>query len=263
MKKRGFSLAEMMIVMVIMSVMAAVAVPLITKKMKTTPVAAGAAASDPAGTVVAYAGTTLPASGWLLCDGQAVSRSTYSALFTAVGTKYGAGNGVTTFNVPNLLGRVLVGVDASSTVVTSGGANALAKVSGTENEILSLAQIPSHGHTITDGAGSHTHTTDAQGTHSHGGATVAGGGAHTHTLPFTGSASYGGGGSPMTSSSNGVVMLTGSGGSAHNHGISADGNHAHNVYAAGAHNHTVNANGGGGAHNNMQPYMALNYIIKT
>lgn len=55
----------------------------------------------PAGTVIAFAGSTTP-SGWLLCDGSAVSRTTYAALYSAIGTNYGTGDGSTTFNIPKL-----------------------------------------------------------------------------------------------------------------------------------------------------------------
>lgn len=60
------------------------------------------------GAILQYAGSSLP-SGWLLCYGQAISRVTYSALFTAIGTTFGVGNGTTTFNVPDLRGRVAAG----------------------------------------------------------------------------------------------------------------------------------------------------------
>jgi microcystin-dependent protein len=63
-----------------------------------------------AGMVMAFAGPTAP-TGWLKCDGSAVSRTTYASLFVAIGTTYGAGNGSTTFNLPNLLGRVPFGMD--------------------------------------------------------------------------------------------------------------------------------------------------------
>lgn len=56
----------------------------------------------PVGTVISYAPVPLPASGWLHCDGAAVSRSTYAGLFTAIGTTYGVGDGSTTFNVPDI-----------------------------------------------------------------------------------------------------------------------------------------------------------------
>ena len=64
----------------------------------------------PSGAVLPFAGTAAPA-GWLLCYGQAVSRTTYAALFNALGTAYGAGDGSTTFNLPDLRGRVPGGKD--------------------------------------------------------------------------------------------------------------------------------------------------------
>lgn len=64
----------------------------------------------PKGSVIQFAGSTAP-SGWLLCDGTAVSRTTYADLFAIIGTTYGAGNGSSTFNLPNLKGRVAVGRD--------------------------------------------------------------------------------------------------------------------------------------------------------
>jgi microcystin-dependent protein len=72
----------------------------------------GQHASDlvPPGTVVAYAGDS-PPPGWLLCDGSAVSRTTYAALFAALGTAHGEGNGETTFNLPDYRGTFLRGVD--------------------------------------------------------------------------------------------------------------------------------------------------------
>ena len=62
----------------------------------------------PVGSVVAYAGASAPP-GFLLCNGQAVSRTTYAGLFTAIGTTYGIGDGATTFNVPNLSGQFIRG----------------------------------------------------------------------------------------------------------------------------------------------------------
>lgn len=71
------------------------------------------------GSIAAFAGSSLP-SGWLLCDGSAISRTTYSALFSAVGTTYGAGNGSTTFNVPNLVDKFIEGAATSGTVKAAG-----------------------------------------------------------------------------------------------------------------------------------------------
>lgn len=69
-----------------------------------------AATSSPTGTIAGMATTAAP-SGWLLCNGGAVSRSTYAALFAAIGTLYGVGDGATTFNVPELRGEFLRGAD--------------------------------------------------------------------------------------------------------------------------------------------------------
>lgn len=83
----------------------------------------------PSGSILPFAGTTAP-SGFILCDGSAVSRTTYAGLFATIGTAYGAGNGTTTFNVPDFRGRFLRGVDggagrdpdkASRTAMSSGG----------------------------------------------------------------------------------------------------------------------------------------------
>ncbi len=72
--------------------------------------APGKDATSPPGVISAFAGTVAPA-GWLLCDGSAVSRTTYSALFATTGTAYGAGDTSTTFNLPDLRGRFLRGTD--------------------------------------------------------------------------------------------------------------------------------------------------------
>lgn len=98
----------------------------------------------PAGVVSAYGGSSAP-TGYLLCDGSAVSRTTYSALFTAIGTAYGAGDGSTTFNVPNLKGRVPAGYDSSQTEF-----NALGKTGGEKTHTLTVAEMPEHRHTVSD-----------------------------------------------------------------------------------------------------------------
>ena len=73
----------------------------------------------PTGCVQAYAGNTTP-QGWLLCDGSAVSRTDYAALFAVIGTTYGAGNGSTTFNLPNLVDKFIQGNSTSGTVKSAG-----------------------------------------------------------------------------------------------------------------------------------------------
>ena len=76
--------------------------------------AGGGGDTTPIGTVEAYAGTTAP-NGYLLCDGSAVSRTTYSDLFNVIGTTYGIGDGSTTFNLPNIKGKVVVMQDTTQT----------------------------------------------------------------------------------------------------------------------------------------------------
>jgi microcystin-dependent protein len=90
--------------------------------------------------------------GWLKCDGTAVSRATYSALFAVIGTSFGVGNGSTTFNLPDAQGRVLggVGTGADLTARTTG-----AKV-GAETHTLTTGEMPAHTHSITDPG--HTHS---------------------------------------------------------------------------------------------------------
>jgi len=103
----------------------------------------------PIGMVVPFAGFAAP-SGWLLCYGQAISRATYSALFAVCGTVYGAGDGSTTFNVPDLRGRAVAGLDimggvSASRIGTIGG-NTLGAAGGFEENALTAAQMPSHNH---------------------------------------------------------------------------------------------------------------------
>ena len=86
--------------------------------------AAGDVRGMPAGSVIAFAGNSTPAGGFLLCNGAAVSRTTYAALFAAIGTTYGTGNGSTTFNLPNLTDKFIQGSGTAGTVKAAGLPNA-------------------------------------------------------------------------------------------------------------------------------------------
>ena len=231
--------------------------------------------NTPVGEVKQYAGETAP-NGYLLCQGQAVSRTTYANLFNVIGTKYGNGDGSTTFNLPDLRGRVPVGLNTTDndfkTLGTTGGSKTVA---------LTLSQIPAHNHsasTSVNSAGAHNHSASSNST-----------GAHTHTV--SGSAASGGYHSHMqvvTAGTGSVYSRSdynndGASG-AYPQGIQADqaGTHTHTVSGSaasnGAHSHTITVNsagahnhsastsignsGGGAAHNNLQPYIVLNYIIK-
>lgn len=81
---------------------------------------------DEVGTVKMFSGSTAP-QGWLICDGSAISRTEYAELFSAIGTTYGSGNGTTTFNIPNIEGRTVVGLDSNDTDF-----NALGKIGGSK-----------------------------------------------------------------------------------------------------------------------------------
>lgn len=114
-----------------------------------------AIAVTPSGTIAAFAGDeiSLPI-GWLICNGQAVSRTTYAALFAVVGTTYGVGNGSTTFNVPDFRGRVALGKDnmggTSANVVGNPLADVLGGTLGAETVALNVNDLPSHTHSYND-----------------------------------------------------------------------------------------------------------------
>tara|TARA_R100001086_G_scaffold244348_1_gene174040 strand:+ start:1597 stop:2169 length:573 start_codon:yes stop_codon:yes gene_type:complete len=103
----------------------------------------------PTATIIPWSDSSVP-TGFLECNGAAVSRSTYSALFAIIGTTYGAGNGSTTFDLPDLQDNVPVGKSNNKAVGSTGGANTVAKtgnVAGsTANATLSTAQLASHTH---------------------------------------------------------------------------------------------------------------------
>lgn len=108
----------------------------------------------PAGLVAPFAGAAAP-NGWLLCDGLAVSRTTYAALFAVIGTAYGSGNGTTTFNLPDLRGRVAAGKDnmggTAANRLTAASASGLdgsllGAAGGNQQHQLTVAELASHRH---------------------------------------------------------------------------------------------------------------------
>jgi microcystin-dependent protein len=161
----------------------------------------------PPGSVFPYAGLSAP-TGYLLCYGQAVSRTTYSALFAVIGTTYGAGNGSTTFNVPDLRGRVIIGLDnmggISANRVLNNNADVIGGSGGEEKHTLTVDEMPSHNHTYT-----------------------------SERLCADGTTQYGD-----------TFRVTG------------------DTPSAGSDIFTSSSSGNGLSHNNMQPWIALNYIIK-
>ena len=178
----------------------------------------------PTGNIQMYSGTAAPA-GWLLCDGTAYSRTTYAALFAIIGTGYGAGNGSTTFNIPDFRGRMPVGVGTGSglTARTRGTAY------GAETVTLTSGNIP----TLTSGNNSATHTHDCR---KNGGNVYANG--------IYGFSAVGGG-------YKGSLIIKGNDG-----GTSAStGNPSVN------HTHTY-TNASPSSVGTMDPCLAVNYIIK-
>lgn len=109
------------------------------------------ASAVPIGSITMWSTATAP-SQWLLCNGAAVSRNLYAALFAVIGTTYGVGDGSTTFNVPNFSGRVPRGVD--------GGTYTLAAMGGNDSVDLRATDLPYHGHNVTEpnGGAGHQHT---------------------------------------------------------------------------------------------------------
>ncbi|MCQ2978205.1 MAG: tail fiber protein [Clostridia bacterium] len=101
----------------------------------------GGASGDtlPIGAIMPYGKDTAPTN-WLICNGQAVSRTTYADLFAVIGTAYGAGNGSTTFNLPNLQGKVAVGKSTDTEFNTMG------KTGGEKTHTLTVQEMPSHNH---------------------------------------------------------------------------------------------------------------------
>ena len=104
----------------------------------------GGGDSIPVGAIVEYSGSELP-TGYLSCNGQEVSRSEYSSLFDVIGITYGEGDGSTTFNLPDLKGKVAVGIDKNDTDF-----NELAKTSGEKSHKLTVNEMPGHTHWASD-----------------------------------------------------------------------------------------------------------------
>ena len=117
--------------------------------------------SVPVGTILLWAGTELNLNtGWLVCDGSAISRATYSDLYTIQGNTFGSGDGSTTFNIPDMTDRFVVGAGDSYAQNAQGGSNT--------NNLSHTHTVNSHSHSIAQ----HSHTVSSHrhytGAHSHG-----------------------------------------------------------------------------------------------
>ena len=232
----------------------------------------------PSGVINMWATTTAP-TGWLICDGAAVSRTTYAALFAVISTTYGVGNGSTTFNLPSLKGKVPVGLNSADAAFDTMGLSG-----GAKTHTLDTSEMPVHTHTQDSHnhtQNSHNHTQDAHGhtvnAHNHLNYYMTGtAGAHNHTYArTTGTIANRGTGSSATITILTQTNTTTDTQAAHDHtSIAYTGDTSPGVSATTATNQAQTATnqaqtatnqnaGSGGAHNNLQPYMVLNYIIKA
>ena len=143
------------------------------------------------GLIVPWGNNSTP-SGFLDCDGTAVNRTTYANLFAIIGTTYGIGDGSTTFNVPDLTDRVVVGKSPGKALASTGGANTVATsgniTGGVGNTTLDTNTIASHTHSmyLSNAGGTQPKDGPEAGGANTGGArssaNTGGGGAHTHSF---------------------------------------------------------------------------------
>lgn len=193
----------------------------------------------PIGTILDYAGSSAP-SYFLLCYGQAISRTTYAALFAAIGVTYGAGDSTTTFNLPDCRGRVVAGKDnmggTSANLLTdqSGGldGDTLGDTGGAETTTLARANLPNVTLSVTGTTG----TT----------------GAHTHDvrIPINYSESLSGGVGGGGSSADANITVS--------NGALSDGSHEHSIFGT---TNSINNGVAQTAFNNVQPTIIFNKII--
>lgn len=183
----------------------------------------------PTGIIQAYAGLTAPSAAWLVCDGSAISRTTFSALFAVCGTNYGNGDGSTTFNLPAAAGHVLVGISSAD-----GHFAALGQTGGESVHTISVGELPywelgvydpGHGHSL-----------------------------NTFQPHFPNTSAF----NINDFSGDAIASLDNAVG-----GVNGDWYYGHYGVNGSGSNVRVFSNGGNQAHNNLQPYVTVNYIIKT
>lgn len=253
------------------------------------------AAAVPIGAVLPWAGGgghgdgITPGDNWLTAEGQVVSRAEYPELFAVIGTAYGEGDGTTTFRLPSLSARVPVGVAPLSDYN-------LGESGGARTAQLTTSHMPAHTHTVTiNSAGAHYHSgsTSSAGSHSHSATTTALR-QHTHPIPnarallsptaagnfymeqtigpatqLTGriDATMQGATDTRTNFIRVVGQTDGADGPVGTVSVSSAGAHSHSLStsSAGAHSHdaSVSTEGQGNSFSIMQPYVAMNYIIKV
>lgn len=197
------------------------------------------------GNIIAFTGSTIP-EGYLECDGSAISRTEYADLFDVIGTTYGSGDGSTTFNLPNLSGRVALGVSQTHSAGSTGGE---------ESHTLIETETPSHLHSVVQ----HTHSnnlTVSTPALSHSITqpvfTYVGLKTTTSVVTTNSVAKYSGRTTGTMSQSTNLAIS--------NHPASACTVSGGITDCAAFDTETT---GSGEAHNNMMPYLAITYLIKA
>ncbi len=215
---------------------------------------------------------------WLVCDGSLVTRSTYSALFSLIGTTYGAGDGSSNFALPDLRSRVPVGYNTDS--ISGRSTRAIAAASGAETHTLTDTQIPKHQHPITDNG--HVHPITSDPGHFHVGDQTGGKTGmktlaitdpkHSHTAEYVNDWSSGSGTYRLDIDSAGGVDGTWTSDSSstgisiadHDHSLTTDTKTTGITTTATNPTRITTTNeqpDGDASHNIMQPYLVVQYII--
>lgn len=211
----------------------------VTRWIYLTKTAAWAQISGPPIGVIEWTCAAAAPLGYLIADGTAVSRITYAGLFALCSTTYGVGDGTTTFNVPDLRGRVPLGAGTGNQLNTPTGSGVITGGTpmtprsvgawgGEETHLLSTSEMPSHSHGTNTGTQSadHSHTTGID-------YRLAGGSGANYAFITDGSGTVVG---PVTTTSGGVSVN---------------------------HTHAITPEGGGARHAVVNPFVVLSYIIKT
>jgi microcystin-dependent protein len=205
---------------------------LIRADLATTPNPGG---NVPSGCILDFGGDTAP-NGWLVCDGSAIARVQYSALFAILQTKYGAGDGSTTFNLPDLRSRFTIGAGSGAGLTP----RTLAAKGGQQDSV-----VAAHTHALGNDSPDHAHASSISD----------GAGQHGHNYDIGDRAnSNGTGGLTMQQYSLNARVTAGAG--AHNHAINNPGANAR-------HSHSVTGSGVTPTDQNLPPFVVLNKIIKT